>query len=142
MTTTDTEKKIDAYWHYWARFAVVKVSLQPHVSRRWGVTDALKAGDNKFVATFALKRDAMAERSRLGRAACAQFQADEQCRKAAKLQKYHLRSYSLADATVAEVVAEFNGEIVWHRNAEWLLILADADAVEINARYNWQLEVQ
>jgi len=141
MTTTDTEKKIDAYWHYWARFAVVKVSLQPHVSRRWGVTDALKAGDN-IVATFALKRDAMAERSRLGRAACAQFQADEQCRKAAKLQKYHLRSYSLADATVAEVVAEFNGEIVWHRNAEWLLILADADAIEINARYNWQLDVQ
>jgi len=63
-----------------------------------------------------------------------------QCRKAAQLKKYWLRSYSLADATVAEVVAEFNGVMVWHNNAQWLLELAVADAVEINARYNWQLE--
>jgi hypothetical protein len=64
-----------------------------------------------------------------------------QRRKAAHLKKYWLRSESLADCTVLEVACEMHGgKVIWHRNSQWLLELTVADAIEINARYNWQLE--
>jgi len=63
----------------------------------------------------------------------------EEIREAAAIKKYSLHTESLADSTVEEVVAEFNGQIVFHRNGNWFIKLSVASAIEINARYNWEL---
>jgi hypothetical protein len=52
---------------------------------------------------------------------------------------YWMRSESLADSTVKEVVTEFGGQILFHRNANWKIELPEQAADEINRRYDWQL---
>jgi hypothetical protein len=52
---------------------------------------------------------------------------------------FWLRSESLADSTVAEVVDEFGGRIVTQRNANWQIELSVDAANQINERYGWDL---
>lgn len=52
---------------------------------------------------------------------------------------YWLKAESLFDCAVREVVAEYNGKILFARNSTWKLELTSVAAAEINARYAWNL---
>lgn len=54
---------------------------------------------------------------------------------------YWLKSESLFDSTVLEVVCEmFGGKILFHRNSNWKVELTVEAAQFINDRYHWGLE--
>jgi hypothetical protein len=56
-------------------------------------------------------------------------------------EKYWMRSESLFDSTVREVVCEmFGGKILQHRNANWQVELTPEAAKYINDQYHWGLQ--